>query len=788
VAPDSNAQSASIKGRVFDRYSNEAIPFANVYIDSLYIGTTSDVEGNYVLKDLNPGTYNIVCSFVGYKMEIQYEVRVSAVKTTTLDFAMESSKTNLSEVKIVASPFSKREESPLSLRTLSAAEIYRNPGGNRDISKVIQILPGVATTLSFRNDLIVRGGAPNENRFYIDGIEVPNINHFATQGSSGGPVGLINVNLIREVDFYAGAFPASRGNALSSILEFKSIEGNKEKLKGNFMIGSSDAGITLDGPMGSASSFVLSIRRSYLNFLFKALSLPFLPTYNDLQYSQNISLNNKNRITILALGAFDEFALNESVNDKVSDEKLIERNNYILGYLPVNNQWNYTAGIKWRHFFSGSYLDIIVSRNHLNNQAEKYQNNIVNAENLILDYQSEEIENKLRVENTFRIRNWKWISGLGYEIVEYQNSTINRIQQNGIIQTIDYTTNSTFKKFFAFTQISKNVLSERLSLSLGLRTDWINYSSSMKNAFDQLSPRLSASYLLMPNWNINFNIGRYYQLPSYTMLGYKNNAGETVNKLNGLKYISSDHIVAGIEYRPTLYSKMTVEGFLKSYNNYPYSIKDSISLANLGADFGVVGNEEVRSISQGRSYGIEFLAQQKLSSSIYGTLAYTWVRSEFGLNSDDLSPSSWDNRHILNLTAGKKLSRQWELAFRFRWLGGAPYTPYDVELSSIKSIWDINRQGIPDWSKLNSLRNANTHSLDIRIDKTYYLKKFSLNIYVDVQNVYNSTTALQPFIDIVRDTDGNPVGDPQNTDAYLLKEIENSSGSILPSIGIMLEF
>ena len=173
-----------------------------------------------------------------------------------MDIKLIESSTSLDVVEITASPFQKSEESPVSKRSINATEIYRNPGGNRDISKVITSLPGVASTVSFRNDIIIRGGAPNENRFYLDGIEIPNINHFATQGSSGGPVGMINVNFIREVDLYSGAFPANRGNTLSSVLEFKQIDGNPDRIAKDFNIGSSDFGITLDGPINDKTTFV----------------------------------------------------------------------------------------------------------------------------------------------------------------------------------------------------------------------------------------------------------------------------------------------------------------------------------------------------------------------------------------------------------------------------------------------------------------------------------------------------------------------------------------------------
>ena len=227
-------QSGTLKGRVAEKINNKPIPFANIFIPELSVGVSSDFEGNYSIENIKPGIYNINFSFIGFETYTASEIIVNSNKPTIINAKLTESSTSLEEVEIKASPFGKSEESPVSKRNISATEIFRNPGGNRDISKVIQSLPGVASTVSFRNDIIIRGGAPNENRFYLDGIEVPNINHFATQGSSGGPVGMINVNFIREVDLYSGAFPANRGNSLSSVMEFKQVDGNSDRLASSF--------------------------------------------------------------------------------------------------------------------------------------------------------------------------------------------------------------------------------------------------------------------------------------------------------------------------------------------------------------------------------------------------------------------------------------------------------------------------------------------------------------------------------------------------------------------------
>jgi len=782
------AQTGSIQGRIYNEINNESIPFANIVLDSTQIGTTSDENGRYVIDNLKPGIYNLTCSFVGFKTTYIYEISIGSASTTDIDIALTEESALLDQIVIQTNRIEKSAESPLSKQTIGATEIYRNPGANRDISKVIQILPGVATTVSFRNDIIVRGGAPNENRFYLDGIEIPNINHFATQGSSGGPVGMINVNFIRDVDFYSGAFPANRGNTLSSVMEFQQITGNREKLGGSFMLGSSDIGLTLNGPTGKNSSFILSARRSYLQFLFQALKLPFLPTYNDFQYKHFFEFGEKDQLTIVGLGAIDNFELNKDVNDGETDQETIDRNNYILGNLPVNDQWNYTIGANWKHFSKNSYQNVVVSRNHLNNSAIKYKDNIEDPDELLYDYNSEEIENKLRVESTKRMNGWNWNIGAGFEQVTYKNSTFNKKAINGEVQIIDFDSEFSMQKYSLFTHVSKSVFSERLSLSIGLRTDANSYSDEMSNFFDQLSPRFSASYQFTEKFSASFNLGRYYQLPAYTVMGYRDNDENLVNKENGITYIQSDHIVGGVQYNPTKYSKITVEAFYKKYDDYPFLTNDSISLANLGGDFGVIGNEPAVSISKGRSYGVEFFLQQKLSSSVYGLISYTFVRSEFEDKNGEYVASSWDNRHVLNITAGKKLRKNWEIGAKFRFLGGSPYTPYDIEESSRKDIWDVTNSGVNDWDLLNTERNTNSHGLDLRVDKRWFFKKWALNAYLDIQNVYNFQTETKPILDVVRDDNGNPIENPADPSRYLVKEIENTTGTVLPSIGLMIEF
>jgi hypothetical protein len=716
------------------------------------------------------------------------EITITNSRTVELDFLIEPIIKDQKEIIVKANPFTKKSESPVSLRTLNSTEIERLPGAGRDVSKVLQALPGVASRATFRNDIIVRGGSPGENKFYLDGIEVPNINHFATQGSSGGPVGLLNVNFIREVDFYSGAFPSNRANGMSSVIAFKQKDGNPDGLITNFAVGSSDAALTFDGPLGKKVDFIFSVRRSYLQFLFAALKLPFLPTYNDSQFKFNYKINQKNKLTFIGLGALDQFALNSKVNETITDSTQREYNEYILGNIPTQNQWNYTVGVNWMHFSKNSFQNVIASRNMLKNNAKRYLNNIVSDANKILDYSSFEAENKIRFEHTYSKNGWRINAGAGYEYVRYNNQTYNQISVQGAPITIDYSSDLYLSKGSLFGQVSKVLLSERLNLSFGLRTDFSNYSKSLMNPLNQLSPMLSAGFRLTEKWSINGNIARYHQLPAYTILGYRNTNGELLNKTNDVKYIRADHFVLGTEYLTDFSSRFTVEGFYKSYSRYPYSLNDSISLANLGTDFGVVGNEVVRSTSNGRSYGVEFLYQQKLIKGFYGIVAYTFVNSEFKDKNNAYVPSSWDSKNIVSLTGGKRFKKGWEVGVRWLYSGGSPYTPIDVSTSSIKQVWDVNGRGLPDYSKLNSMRESAYHQLNFRVDKKFYFEKFAMNFYLDIQNLYAYKTKVAPVLLLVKDANGIALTDPTDPTKYQTKLVDQTSGILQPSLGIIIEF
>ena len=572
-----------IKGTVIDKNSRQPLEFINVMIIGLNKGSVTNAEGRFTIEQVPPGIYRLQASAIGYKSVTTSEYILST-KNLNIPIEMEENLTELEGVTITASPFRRDVESPVSLRIIGIQEIEKSPGANRDISRIVQSYPGVAfSPIGYRNDLIVRGGAPSENRFYLDGVEIPNINHFSTQGASGGPVGILNADLIREVNFYTGAFPADKGNALSSVLDFKLRDGDMERNSLKATLGASEVSLASNGHIGKKTSYLVSVRQSYLQFLFDMLDLPFLPTFTDAQFKLKTRFNEQNELTVLGLGGIDNMRLNTKADS--------EDNEYILSYLPKIKQETFTVGAVYRHYAGAHVQSAVVSHSYLNNRNTKYRrNDESHPDNLMLRLRSTEQETKLRLENSTTFRNWKINLGINLDYSQYTNTTFQRVYTNQP-QTFDYHTYLGILRWGLFGTINYTSMDDRFTASLGLRADASDYSSTMKNLSDQLSPRLSLSYQLADHWFASGNAGLYYQLPAYMALGFKNNNGTFANKYN-LRYMKVSEGSLGISWRKGDTFEASVEGFYKDYDKIPLSVADGIPLNCKGNDYGMEPDRE----------------------------------------------------------------------------------------------------------------------------------------------------------------------------------------------------
>ena len=521
----------SVRGKVIDKQSRQPVAYANVVVAGIPgKGASTDSLGIFRIEQIPPGIYRFEATLIGYKSAVTSEYLVSA-STPFIEIEIEEDENMLSAIVVTPSPFRKTVESPVSMRIIGLQEIEKSPGGNRDISRIVRAYPGVSfSPIGYRNDLIVRGGSPSENRFYMDGIEIPNINHFATQGASGGPVSIVNADLIREISFYTGAFPANRSGAMSSVLDFRLRDGNPDKQTFKATLGASEVSFSGNGHLSDKTTYLFSIRQSYLQLLFKALGLPFLPNFIDGQFKLKTRLSAHDELILLGLVGIDKMKLN-------TDEKG-EDAEYILSYLPTIHQETFTVGASYRHYAGKHVQSVTLSHNYLNNRNIKYLNNDESSEdNLTLRLRSVEQKTTLRFENQTRLGQWTLKEGAEMNYSIYTNQSNQRIF--GITSTLsDYRTDLNIFSWGGFFSTDYTTANKRFSASAGIRTDGNNYNKEMKELWKQLSPRLSLSYELTQQWTLSGNAGLYYQLPPYTALGFKDNDGLYANK--NLKYIASD--------------------------------------------------------------------------------------------------------------------------------------------------------------------------------------------------------------------------------------------------------
>ncbi len=794
-----SAQRTMLSGKVINKETLQPILGATITVAD--IGTATDSTGIFNLSKIKPGNYLLTVSAVNYDTERFYNIIVTTGNELFFNVELKPSIKKLDEIVVTSVKRTARAatlETPLSTQRMTTEEIKANPGGNFDISKVIQSLPGVGGGQQgggFRNDIIIRGGAPNENVYYLDGIEIPVINHFQTQGSSGGPQGILNVSFIEDVKLSSSAFDAKYDNTMSSVFQFRQKTGNPNHLQGNFRLSATEIAATMEGPLNKTgqTTFLASARRSYLQYLFMALDLPIRPNYWDFQYKIDHRINNKTSLSFIGIGAIDEFSFAKIKN--ATPEK-----QYILNSNPITNQWNYTFGITLKKLLSNGYMNISLSRNTFNNQIERFEDNETKlAEQQTLRYQSKETETKIRWDVIRNNDGWKYSYGMTLQLSEYENNTYNVVRKlikdsNGdtLQRAVIVNFNSPLKQFIrygAYLQVGKRFFNNRLGISAGIRTDMNSFTTTGNDGIKTLSPRISTSYVLTDKWTINASAGRYFKLQPYTILGYAEN-GVQVNK--DVNYQCSDHLALGLEYLPQNATRFTLEGFYKKYSGVPVSVRDGVSLANLGNDFTVLGNEKVKTNGTGRAYGFEFFAQQKLTNKFFGILSYTYYISEYAGSDGKLKASSWDNRHLLSITWGYKFPRNWELGLKFRLQGGAPFTPYDTTQSRLNYL--SLGQGVLDYNRINSGRLTAFHNSDVRIDKKWNFKKITLDVFLDVNNWYVTKSIAPATYTFKRNealngfatTDGSPIR--ANGANAIPVYLSNNDPSVTPTIGCIVEF
>ena len=734
-----------IYGRIFDLTTKQPIPFANVLVLETNFGAATNNEGFFNIKNLPVKTYQIRASVIGYVTQIKTDIVVQTGKPTEVNFELVPQAIEIEGVTVTSDYFGNNPLEVNSIRNFSYEELRRSPGGFEDVIRALSVLPGVAQADAGRNDLIVRGGAPSENLYLINGIEVPNINHFGTQGATGGPLSYVNLDFVRETSFSTGGFSALYGDRLSSVLDIKLRDGREDRIGGKGTISASQFGLNLEGPIGQKSDFIFSARRSYLDFIFKAANFSFVPEYYDVLLKADFNLHSQDAFSFLFISAFDNVKFFNDDADQRFD------NSRILG----TDQVQYVAGFTYRHLFTNGFFNLAISRNYVDYDSRQSDSLL----NPIFTNKSKEEENSLRADLVFKLSKTSEINvGGTAKLIEADFDILfpNFFTTFGdSLPVTSLKTENTYTKFGIYTNYN-TLLFNRLTANVGVRSDI--FTALNKKVY--FSPRLSLSYTLTDLTNINFSTGIYHQSPSYIWL-------EAFESNRDLKMIQVNQFVLGFDQRISADALLKVEAFYKDYKNYPTStIRPYLVLANTGAGFSgsddnysSFGLEPLVDAGYGKARGVELSIQKKLSDiPYYGIFSFTYSKSDYTSLDGIERSGSYDQNWIINLSGGYKINEYWEVSSKFRFASGRPYTPFNFD----------GTQNIVDY---NTRRIKSTHSLDVRVDKRWYFSGWTLITYLDIQNIYNQNNQ-------------NGV----RWDRREMRTDESSSIGILPSIGISAEF
>ncbi len=728
----------SIQGRVIDQSTHEPIPGAVVAVAGTEVGANTDLDGRYRISSLEPGYYNIRISMLSYKTIMKNRVMVRGNTPTVLDIELEPNPIQLRGVTVRPSFFEKAKDAPVSSQRMDFEEIIAQPGGSWDVQRAVQALPAVVSGTDQNNEIIVRGGMFGENLFVLDNIEIPNPNHFAWQGTGGGPVTMINTDFVRQVDFYAGAFPARYGDKASSVLDIKYREGLSDRLHAKADLGMAGAGFGLEGPLGRGN-FMVSGHRSFLGLVSKGFGMTAVPHYYDVQGKAAYPLAPGLKISAVGLWGDDWIDIEPGGDMDQQQNEVVKAKSK-----------QYAGGMTLHALMGNGYASLTVSRTK--NSWNQYVVDTLGQELWI--NRSTEIESSAKVELSRRFGAVELSGGVFLKRPEcyfrqwmkpdtlylYYPGTDSIIASTGLINK--YEVDDAFKtwKYGAYLQFKRS-WSGLMTGNLGLRHDRHQLTGR-----DYLSPRLGLSWHLNPSTNLNLAAGRSYQSPDWYQL-----AMDMANRRLGSKY--TDQAVLGLERFFSDDLRGTVEVYYKKYRDVP----TPLSLATADPhDFTSTY------VNQGRGYakGLELFLQKKVKKDFWGTASYSYSISRAedprypGLEYD----WDFDYRQVLTLIAGYRRDlrdREWfrsmrrslwyralswlpllpadetEVSLKWRYLGGRPYTT-----QTYHPEW--RRWTLDPGQPVNSARMRPYDRLDLHLQRRWYFEGLSLISYFDLQNIFNS--------------------------------------------------
>ena len=677
----------------------------------------ADGRGRFALPGVPAGVHRLRVSMIGYAAIVRTDVVVRPRRVTDLELELDAEVMDLGETVVVADYFSEAADEPVSGVSFSYEEVRRSPGSAGDISRLLQAMPSVNMNTDTRNDLIVRGGSPAENLVLVDHIEIPNINHFPTQGASGGPIGLLNTDLIEDAAFYAGGFSAAYGDRLSSVTAVDLREGNREEVDGEVQLGMAGAGLLLEGPLPAGrGSWIASGRRSYLDLIVDAIGTGAVPRYSDLQGKLSWDPSSRHRFSLLGIAGFN--AIDFAPGDTSTDEDFI-----------VSETDQIVAGAGWRWLWSRRGF----ARTSLAFTWADYGTDVLDGETrdeLFLN-SSQERAILLRSDVTWSpAGGGEWRGGVTgrrefSDFSLFSASRTNRV--NEVTAELRVSRGMTSSKLGAWVAHDRP-LPGGVTAGAGVRWGYFDHTGEIG-----LSPRLSLRWQVGPLTSLSAAWGLYRQsLPSSLLVQHPDNA-----RLDSPR---AAHYVLGLRRRLTENTLLTLEGYLKRYRDLPFDPDDpTVSVVDAYADFATPAPGRLVGGGRAESRGVEAMIQKKLVHKLYGTVSYAYGRSRYTDLTGRERDRSFDNRHLASLIIGYRHGETLEYSLRWRFAGGRPYTPFDEAESRRQGTGIVQRE------RINELRLPPYHRLDLRIDHRQHFERFNLVSFFTVLNAYDRANLYHYF-------------------------------------------
>lgn len=689
-----------IKGRVLDLETKTPLAGVTVTVAGTGLRAGSDASGAYSLAKVPLGYYTLAFERDGYYADTRTDVIVRSGRTTFLNVELAAVRTINAEVRVVADYFPASPSAPVSRTEFNPEELRRDAASAGDLSRALYVVPGIVKADEEATDLIVRGGSPAENGFYIDNIFLPNINHFPQQGASGGNISMLNMDFIENVEVFTGGFGASYGNRLSSIFDIAYREGNRERVNGQFNVSAIGYGAQAEGPMpGKQGAWMFSVNRSYLDLISNLLDSSNPSDYYDLQGKATCDLGGRDKLSLLGVGG-------RSWTD----------------YDPAGRElFSYaTAGFNWRHLWgSMGYSDTSVSASFLDGTESEYWESegglhelydygqrwltVRNVSHLRLSA-AQQLEFGVEAQ-AFRFRNWD----------DFRNAET-RLSGTSAAAFLTY-----------LVQVFPN-----FSLSAGARVDDMPLSKRL-----HLSPRLSFSWTLTRRLTMNGAFGLYYQqMPLFLIVQDPGNAAlpdpRARHLVLGFKLSLREDIQLGLE----AYDKRYADHPMAARTQYWFVIDDVNGDNDRFWDFGPL-------VAEGRAYarGVELTLQKKISKKLYGLINLTYYRARYRDLMGFWRNRLFDNRFIVCLSGGYKPSRSWELSARWTLAGNKAFTPVD-EQASIE-------YGYP-YIRLESIMTGHFRdyqNLSFRVDKRFSFRGSNLIVFIGALNLFDHKNELYRFWD-----------------------------------------